>query len=163
MDRREFLRISGIGMGTLAVPLLGSPPNLLGAVTAVPSVDKKALADVALNAATGKGASYADVRIGRYLNQFVITREDKVQNIVDTESYGAGVRVLADGAWGFAATSDVSKDAVARAAEQAVAIAKANAKLQVEPVKLAPVKGVGEVSWRTILDIRRLVTPARTA
>jgi TldD protein len=89
------------------------------------------------------------VRIGRYLNQFVITREDKVQNIVNTESYGAGVRVIADGTWGFAATSQVTKDSIARAAEQAVAIAKANAKFQAEPVRLAPLKGVGEVSYRT--------------
>jgi TldD protein len=89
------------------------------------------------------------VRIGRYLNQFVITREDRVDNVVDTESYGAGVRVLADGAWGFAATSEVTTDAIAKAAAQAVAIAKANARLQTETVVLAPVKGVGEVSWRT--------------
>jgi TldD protein len=57
--------------------------------------------------------------------------------------------VLADGTWGFAATSQVTKDGVAKAAEQAVAIAKANASLQAEPVRLAPVKGIGEVSWRT--------------
>ena len=78
------------------------------------------------------------MRIGRYLNQFVVTREDKVQNLTNTESYGVGVRVIADGTWGFAATSDVTKDGVAQAAEQAVAIAKANAKVQTEPVQLAP-------------------------
>jgi TldD protein len=42
------------------------------------------------------------VRIGRYLNQSIFTREDRVDNIVSGESYGAGVRVIADGAWGFA-------------------------------------------------------------
>ena len=149
MDRRDFLRLTGIGVGTLVVPVLGRPSGLLGATTPIPTADKKQLADVVLNAARAKGASYADVRIGRYLNQFVITREDKVQNIVNTESYGCGVRVLADGTWGFAATSQVTKDGVAKAAEQAVAIAKANASLQAEPVRLAPVKGIGEVSWRT--------------
>jgi len=149
LDRRDFLRLTGIGVGTLVVPVLGRPSGLLGATTPIPTADKKQLADVVLNAARAKGASYADVRIGRYLNQFVITREDKVQNIVNTESYGCGVRVLADGTWGFAATSQVTKDGVAKAAEQAVAIAKANASLQAEPVRLAPVKGIGEVSWRT--------------
>jgi len=149
VDRREFLRLSGIGMGTLVIPVLGPARGARGAVTPVPAADKKTLADVALNAARAKGASYADVRIGRYLNQFVVTREDKVQNLVDTESYGAGVRVLADGTWGFAATATVTKDAIARAAAEAVAIAKANARLQKEPVRLAPVAGVGEVSWRT--------------
>ena len=149
MDRRQFLRLTGVGMGALVVPVFGRPSPLWGQAPPMSASDKKTLADVALNAARAKGATYTDVRIGRYLNQFVITREDKVQNIVNTESYGAGVRVIADGTWGFSATSDVSKDGVARAAERAVAIAKANAKFQVEPVKLAPVKGVGEVSWKT--------------
>ncbi|MDX1503862.1 MAG: TldD/PmbA family protein, partial [Thermoanaerobaculia bacterium] len=149
MDRRDFLRLSGVGMGTLVIPVMGGARSLLGATGPIPTGDKKTLADAALDAARGKGATYADVRIGRYLNQFVITREDKVQNIVNTESYGAGVRVVADGTWGFAATSTVDKDSLARTAEQAVAIAKANATIQTEPVVLAPARGVGEVSWRT--------------
>ena len=161
MDRREFLRLTGLGVGTLMVPVLGGPRSLLGATTPVPSADKKALADAALNAARAKGASYADVRIGRYLNQFVFTREDKVQNLVNTESYGVGVRVIADGTWGFAATSTVTKDGVARAAEQAVAIAKANAKIQQEPVRLAPLQGHGEVSWRTPIQKNAFEIPMK--
>jgi TldD protein len=159
LNRREFLRITGFGMGTLVVPMLGSPRRLLGATTAVPAADKKSLADAALNAATARGASYTDVRIGRYLNQFVMTREDKVENIVDTESYGAGVRVLADGAWGFAATSSLRTDSIAATAAEAVAIAKANAKLQTEPVRLAAVKGVGEVRWQTPLTKNAFLVP----
>ena len=110
---------------------------------------KKGLADAALGAATAAGATYCDVRVGRYLRQFVITREANVQNIVNTESSGVGVRVIANGAWGFAATNTMTTDAVAQAARQAVAIATANAKTLTEPVQLAPLKGVGEVSWRT--------------
>jgi len=110
---------------------------------------KKRLADAALNAAKSKGASYADIRIGRYLNQYVVTREDKVQNIVNTESYGVGVRVIVNGCWGFAAVVDAKSEIeTAKAAEKAVMIAKANAKLMVEPVQLAPQKGYGEVSWK---------------
>lgn len=86
MKRREFLRLTGVGMGALTIPIMGKPTSLFGALTAVPNGDKRKLADAALNAATAKGATYADVRIGRYLNQFVITRENKVQNIVNTES-----------------------------------------------------------------------------
>jgi hypothetical protein len=152
MDRRNFLRLTGLGVGTLMVPVLGRPGNLFGATTPIPTGDRKALADAALNAAKSRGATYADVRIGRYLNQFVFTREDKVQNLVNTESYGVGVRVIADGTWGFAATSDVTQDGIARAAEQAVATAKANAKIQEEPVRLAPTKAWGEVSWRTPIE-----------
>jgi TldD protein len=110
---------------------------------------KKRLADVALNAATKAGASYCDVRVGRYLRQFIITRETHVENVVNTESIGAGVRVIADGAWGFAATNDLSEENIARVAQQAVAIAKANSHNQTSPVQLAPVKSAGEVSWRT--------------
>ena len=162
MKRRNFLELSALGFGGLmlpSIPVFGdivSPERLLETVdTAL----KKKLADVALNTAKSKGASYADVRIGRYLQQYVFTREKQVQNIVNAESYGVGVRVLANGTWGFAATSDVSDKGIAKAAEQAVAIAKANSKLQKEPVKLAPVKGYGEVSWRTPIEKNAFEVP----
>ena len=149
MKRRDFIRLTGVGMGSLMIPIMGNPIPLSGAITPIPNGDKKKLADLALNAAKAKGATYADVRIGRYLNQFVITREDKVQNIVNTESFGVGIRVIANGTWGFAATSEVTNDKIAKAAEQAVAIAKANSKIQQEPVQLAPNPGYGEVAWKT--------------
>ncbi|MGF7214406.1 TldD protein [Spirosoma lacussanchae] len=156
MKRREFMQLSGAGIGGLMVagiPVLGNtvaPERLLepGADAAT----KKRLADVALNAAKSKGATYTDVRIGRYLQQFLFTREQKVQNVVNAESYGIGIRVIANGTWGFAATSDVRPEAIARCAETAVAIAKANSRLQTEPVKLAPQKGVGDVTWKTPLQ-----------
>jgi TldD protein len=110
---------------------------------------KKMLADVSLNTARSLGATYADVRIGRYLNQLVVTREEKIQNIVNTESFGAGIRVIANGTWGFASSNDVTADGIKKATERAVAIAKANSKFQTEPVVLAPVTPRGEVSWRT--------------
>jgi len=110
---------------------------------------KKQLSDIALNVAKGKGATYADVRIGRYLNQFIVTRENRIQNVVNTESFGVGIRVIANGSWGFAAGNDVTKEGVARIAERAVAVAKANSKIIDEPVQLAPQKGYGEVSWKT--------------
>jgi TldD protein len=152
MDRREFLRLTGLGVGTLVVPVMGRPVALYGATTPIPTADKKALATAALDAARSKGATYADVRIGRYLNQFLNTREDKVESITNTESYGVGVRVIANGTWGFAATSEVTVDGVARAAAEAVAIAKANSVVQSEPVRLAPTKGVGDVAWRTPIE-----------
>jgi len=113
---------------------------------------KKRMADVALNTAKSMGASYADARIGRYLNQYVFTREDKVQNVVNTESFGIGIRVIANGTWGFASTNSVTEDGIKKATEQAVAIAKANSKFQTEPVQLAPVSGKGEVSWKTPIE-----------
>ncbi len=156
MHRRKFLRL---GMGGLVIPIMGRTVSGFTVFGNDDGADRKALADAALDAARSKGASYADCRIGRYLNQFVFTREDKVQNIVNTESFGAGVRVLADGTWGFAATSDVGKESLARAAEQAVATARANAKLQKEPVRLAPAKSHGEVSWRTPIEKNAFEVP----
>ena len=149
MNRRKFLQASGFAAGTLLLPVWGRSVTAFADTAPVPAADKKKLADAALNAATKHGATYADVRIGRYLNQFVITREDKVENVVNTESYGAGVRVIADGAWGFYATDQLTPESIAKAAEEAVAIAKANAKLQDAPIQLAPQKGVGEVAWKT--------------
>ena len=161
MDRRTFVKATSLGVGALFVPAYG---RLIAAEALAEKLDpafKKRLADTALNAAKSAGATYCDVRVGRYLNQFVVTREDKVQNVVNTETTGAGVRVIANGTWGFAATNDLSDDAVARAARQAVAIAKANARLQTEPVQLAPVTGVGEVSWATPIKKNAMEVPIK--
>ena len=149
MERRAFLNISGLALGTMLVPVLGHAVTAEELLSPLEAKFKKTLADVALNAATQAGASYCDVRIGRYLNQFITTRDLNVESVTNTESAGVGVRVVCNGAYGFAATSDMSPDAVAGAARQAVAIARANSRLQAEPVQLAPVKGVGEVAWAT--------------
>ncbi|WP_133271335.1 TldD/PmbA family protein [Hymenobacter radiodurans] len=164
MKRRDFVGLSGLAAGALFLPSfpglggnLVTPEQLL-----IPAADvalKKRLADAALNAAKSAGASYADVRIGRSLNQGIFTREKQVQNIQSTESYGAGVRVLANGTWGFASTNTVSEAGLAKAAQLAVQIAKANSKVQKEQVKLAPVKGHGEVSWKTPIQQNAFEVP----
>src|SRR5690606_12145988 len=100
-----------------------------------------------------------DVRIVRYLNQFLTTREKQVQNIVNTESFGVGVRVIVNGTWGFASTNIVTADGIKKAAEQAVAIAVANSKFQTEPVKLAPVSAHGDVVWKTPIEINPFSVP----
>lgn len=152
MKRRDFIQYAGMGAGALMMPslLMGSPISAEQLLN--PGMDviiKKRLADVALNTAKSLGASYADARIGRYLNQYVFTRENKVQNVVNTESFGVGIRVIANGTWGFASTNNVTEDGIIKATNQAVAIAKANSRIQKEDVKLAPVQAHGEVSWKT--------------
>ncbi len=152
MKRREFVQYAGLGAGALMVPSLMLGNDISAEALLAPGLDvavKKRLADIALNTAKSLGSSYADARIGRYLNQYVFTREDKVQNVVNTESFGIGIRVIANGTWGFASTNDVSENGIKKATEQAVAIAKANSKIQKVPVKLAPVQSYGEVSWKT--------------
>ncbi|QOY63614.1 TldD/PmbA family protein [Lysobacter sp. H21R4] len=162
MDRRQFLTLSSLGVAGLAIPGWGHA--IAAEALLDPALDlamKKSLADTAMQAATDSGASYCDVRIGRYLRQFVITREDKVQNVVNTESTGIGVRVIADGAWGFAATNDLGTAGVAEAARQATAIAKANAKTQTAPVELAATPGLGEVSWKTPIRKNAMAVPLK--
>ncbi|WP_161959876.1 TldD/PmbA family protein [Xanthomonas arboricola] len=162
MQRRDFLALTGLTMGGLVVPAyFGKAIAAEQLVTQLDVGRKKRLADAGLNAARQAGASYCDVRIGRYLRQFVITREDKVQNVVNTESIGAGVRVLVAGAWGFAATNVLTEQGVAKAAAQAAAIAKANAKVQGTPVQLAPTPGVGEVSWKTPISKNAMEVPIK--
>lgn len=153
MKRRDFIQLAGLGAGAMMLP---SIPIFGKSVTAeqllAPGMEvakKKELANVALNTAKSMGATYADARIGRYLNQYVFTREDKVQNIVNTESFGIGIRVIANGTWGFSSTNDVTPEGIKKATEIAVSIAKANSKIQTEPVTLAPVKSYGDVSWKT--------------
>lgn len=172
MKRKDFLYLSGLGLGGAMlskIPVLGASiapgmsrphPGLAGLRDADAAI-KKQLADIALNAARSKGATYTDVRIGRYLNQFVVTREDKVENVVDTESFGMGIRVIANGCWGFAATDKLDNDSIARAAELAVAIAKENARIQSDPVQLAPQKGFGEVSWKTPIEKNAFEVPLK--
>ena len=156
--------LTGLATGALFLPsfpsLSGTPVD--AARLLEPGLDptqKKRLADAGLNAAKAAGASYADVRIGRYLNQSIFTREKQVQSIASGESFGAGVRVLANGTWGFAATNTVTEAGLAKAAQLAVAIAKANAKVQKEKVQLAPQKGFGEVSWKTPIQQNSFEVP----
>lgn len=164
MKRRDFLHFAGLGVGASliqSIPVFGSPISIEKALTPVDVGLKKQMADVALNAAKSNGATYTDVRIGRYLNQYVITRENKVENTVNTESYGMGIRVIANGSWGFAATDKLDNDNIAKAAALAVQIAKENSRLLSEPVKLAPQKGYGEISWKTPIEKNAFEVPIK--
>jgi TldD protein len=98
----------------------------------------KELLTEALNAARMGGAEFADARIGRYRNNYVITREQQIINVVDTDTLGVGVRVLVNGTWGFGASRDLTKGGVVAATKEALAIAKANALPAADRVRLAP-------------------------
>lgn len=162
MKRREFVQLTGLGVGSLFLALPSHARTIPAEALLSDSLDtvqKKQLADVALNTAKSLSATYTDIRIGRYLNQFITTRENKVQNIVNTESFGVGIRVIVNGTWGFASTNTVTVDGVKKATQQAVAIARANSKFQKEPVVLAPQKGYGEVTWKTPIEKNAFEVP----
>ncbi|WP_028297690.1 TldD/PmbA family protein [Olivibacter sitiensis] len=155
MDRKDFIRASGLGLGACFLGNISTFAKVIEPEEALRKIDaskKKELADVALNEAKRQGGSYADVRIGRYLNQSIATREKRVQSMASTESYGIGIRVIADGCWGFAATDVMSKESIASTTALAIAIAKGNARFLKEPVQLAPQKGLGEQSWNTPIE-----------
>src|SRR6266851_9063547 len=119
MKRREFVKYTAASGAILLLP----PALLRGQSGASNSadIDLKKLTEEALNTSRASGASYADVRINRYPNQSISTREQRVMNISNNESSGFGVRVLVEGTWGFAASNTVSKDEVSRIAKEAVA------------------------------------------
>jgi TldD protein len=149
-SRRDFLKasaaaaaVAGARAATGAVII---PPAPLAATSSDPFADEMAL--LAIDAARSAGASYADARVGRYRRQFVATRERQVTAVADSESFGIGVRALVNGAWGFAATSTLTRDAVQSTAREAVRIARAARAVQKKPVELAPVQAV-KGTWRT--------------
>ncbi len=133
VTRRHFL---ATGSALLAV---SSVPTWAEIFRQGPAEDaaRAEAAEAALAQAKSLGASYADIRINRYRRESIATRERQVQNVSRSTSYGLGVRVLVDGAWGFSATNTVEPGAARAAAQQAVAIARANTRLTTRKVVLA--------------------------
>src|SRR6267378_6160575 len=102
----------------------------------------------ALNVATMRGASYADARIVSQRSRSLTTKNGKVGSASDAESVGMSVRVIVDGAWGFAASDNLSRAAVEATAAQALEIARASARVKQRDVVLAPEKPVS-AEWTT--------------
>src|ERR1700724_3371294 len=80
-----------------------------------------------LETARLRGASYADVRVMHQRQRDLTTKNGKVGTLAQSESIGLGIRVLADGAWGFASTDRLTREGAAACAAKAVSIAKASA------------------------------------
>jgi TldD protein len=117
------------------------------------------MAMLALDTARGAGASYADVRVSQARSQSVATREDRVTNLSDSESMGFGVRVLVSGAWGFAASRDLSRAEVQRVSRVAVAQARANRRAMQRPIVLAPSDPVPDGRWAAAARIDPFTIP----
>ena len=96
----------------------------------------------ALERARDQGASYADIRIRQSAHEGVHVKNGVADAVERDESIGFGVRVIADGAWGFASSNTITDDELERVADLAVQIARASARLQPQPVKLAPLDPV---------------------
>ena len=113
----------------------------------------KEIADWALGMAVGRGASHAEARIVHERGRSLGTRNGRVAAASEGESLGLGVRVLAEGGWGFAATQELTQAGVERCAALAVEIARASARVRREPVLLvAEPAAVAEWSWPCAID-----------
>jgi len=94
--------------------------------------------DRALNTVQSKGATYADIRIVRREDQNINVKNGIVQTLSLNDDFGFGIRVIADGAWGFASSNRLTPEEIDRVANQAVTIAKASALANTEPVQIGP-------------------------
>src|ERR1700751_4151401 len=111
----------------------------------------------ALDGAMSRGGSYADVRVIAQRNRALTTKNGKVGSASDTESVGMNVRVIADGAWGFAASAELGRGAVEATAARAVEIARASARGRRDDVRLAPEKpAIAE--WSTPYEVDPFTT-----
>ena len=111
----------------------------------------KDLALAALDAVARRGVTYADVRAIESREEDLSTKNGKASQVSSSESAGVGIRVLAFGCWGFAATDDLSSQGVEAAAALALEIARSGTAAKKQGVTLAPEERYG-ASW---------VSPAR--
>src|SRR5712672_126206 len=117
----------------------------------------KQIADGALDTVTQRGAGYADVRLVDHRQRSLATKNGKVGHAGSAETLGIGIRVLVNDSWGFAATDDLSREAVDKTAAHAVEIAKASSRVKEEPVRLAPEPAV-KIEWSSPYKIDPFTT-----
>jgi len=118
----------------------------------------KELADWALNVANQRGATYADVRVVDERSRALATKNGKIGNASDSRSQGFNVRVLIDGAWGFASSAELGRAAVETTAARAVEIATASAQVKQSDVRLAPERAL-TAEWTTPYRIDPFAIP----
>ena len=117
----------------------------------------KTAAQLALDTACARGAVYADARVVAVRNRSLTTKNGRVGYASESESLGIGVRAIAEGAWGFAASADLSRAAVDAAAARAVEIARASARVKREDVRLAS-EPAAVAEWTTPYKIDPFTT-----
>ena len=146
-SRRDFLKTAGLAVGAATLPAWVYEAEARVDAT----LDRNRLADIALSTAKAQGASYADIRINRYRFESLSTREQQVQNVSRTQSFGFGVRVLFKGTWGFAASRNVTPEEVRAVTRQAIEIARANSAFQTRPVRLVSAPKI-VTTWKSTFE-----------
>jgi TldD protein len=111
------------------------------------SLPYRSLGDAALTRARELGVTHADFRFERVRSQRIGVRDGTLQGASDTEDLGFAVRVIHQGAWGFAAGVDLTPAGAANVAETAVAVARVAATMTAVPVEIAPEPVYDDVTW----------------
>jgi TldD protein len=111
------------------------------------------LTDAALEQAARHGAQHADFRAERIRREQIVMSDGALETLYDADDLGLAVRVVVDGTWGFAAAADLTKDAAAQAATEAVEVAKVAAAISSERIELAAEPAHGDVSWVSAYEV----------
>jgi TldD protein len=113
----------------------------------------------ALDTATQRpGVTYADVRVIESKDRALTTKNGKAGTAASSEQLGLGIRVIANGCWGFAATDDLSKAGIESTVKLAVDIANAGSLARKQDVILASEEAY-QVTWIAPCDIDPFAVP----
>jgi TldD protein len=157
--RRQFLQSAAAAAAAAALATVGGLTPAEAAAARATSADAphapamdprvRELLMLAHDEARRSGAEFADARLARSRTSSISTREQQIVHVSESDTLGLGVRVLVQGTWGFGASRDVTRDGAARAARDAVAIARANRLPEADRVRLAPAPVVPDGRWET--------------
>jgi TldD protein len=117
------------------------------------------LGQIALERARDFGVTHADFRFERNRYQYFSVRDGALEGAQDAEDLGFAVRVILDGAWGFASGVALTESEAVTVAETAVRVAQVAAKMTRRPVELAPEPVHQDVTWVSAYDVDPLQVP----
>src|SRR4051812_44488921 len=117
------------------------------------------LGQAALGRARDFGVSHADFRFERNRYQFFSVRDGALEGAQDAEDLGFAVRVVLDGAWGFASGVALTESEAVTVAETAVTVARVAAKMTSRRVELAPEPVHADATWVSAYDVNPFDVP----
>ena len=123
------------------------------------NINPENLAEIALEIVGANGVTTGQVRYARHDTRGIGIRDGQVENVASDSSTGMNVRVVKNGAWGFAATTDLTEVGIRKAANQAIEMAKLSAAVSTDRVDLADEPVHGKVSWRLPVEIDPMTVP----
>jgi TldD protein len=95
------------------------------------------------------GASFADARAFESRATAVVVQDKRVHEVSAPHNLGTGLRVLVDGAWGFASTNSHDKASLEAALDSAISVARAAAGRTAEKGVVAEVEPTRDTVRRT--------------